>query len=57
MTSILAGQVRHILTGLGYLGAAEGATSDSLEALLGGIVLALLGHLWSWLAKRRERPA
>ncbi|WP_158295630.1 hypothetical protein [Crenalkalicoccus roseus] len=57
MTSILAGQARHILTGVGYLGAAEGATSDSLEVLIGSIVLALLGHLWSWLAKRRERAA
>lgn len=53
MTSVIAGQARHVLTGLGYTGAATGAAGDSLEALVGGIVIALVGHLWSWLAKRR----
>jgi hypothetical protein len=52
MSPILAGQLRHVVTLAGGAVAGTGAATDSLEAALGGLVLAALGHLWSWLSKR-----
>jgi len=52
MTPILAGQLRHAITAAGGAVAGGGAASDSLEAVIGGAVLAVLGALWSWLSKR-----
>lgn len=52
MNSILAGQVRHVLTGLGGAVAGSGVVADSTEAAVGGIVMWLIGQAWSWLAKR-----
>lgn len=50
---VLAGQIRHVLSFAGGAGVAGGVAADTLEAAIGGLVLALLGHALSWLAKRR----
>ena len=54
MNSILAGQIRHVLTGFGGVAAGTGVAADSMEAAIGGIVMWIVGQLWSWIAKRRE---
>ncbi|MBU8540795.1 Pam3-gp28 family putative phage holin [Falsiroseomonas tokyonensis] len=61
MSEKLAGQVRHLLTFAGGAIAGEpvlnGATADSLEQIVGGIVLTLAMQAWSWVAKQREARA
>lgn len=52
MNPILAGQLRHVLTAAGGAVVGTGAATESLEAAVGGIVIALAGHLWSWLSKK-----
>ena len=52
MNPILAGQLRHVLTGVGGAVAGTGAVSDSMEAAIGGIALWGIGQIWSWIAKR-----
>lgn len=52
MNPILAGQLRHVLTGVGGAVAGTGAIADSTEAAIGGIVLWGIGQIWSWVSKR-----
>ena len=54
MDTVLAGQLRHVMTATGGAVAGAAVVAESLEAIIGGIVLALLGHVWSWLAKRER---
>lgn len=52
MNPIFAGQLRHVITAAGGAVLGTGAATESLEAMLGGLVIALAGHVWSWLSKR-----
>jgi hypothetical protein len=52
MSPILAGQLRHVLTAAGGAVAGGAVATQTLEAALGGLLLALAGHLWSWFEKR-----
>lgn len=61
MNEKLAGQVRHILGAVGGAIAGEpvlaGAAPESLEQIIGGLVLTLAMQAWSWWAKRRAEAA
>jgi len=52
MSPILAGQLRHVLTALGGAAAGGSVATGSLETALGGLLLALAGHLWSYFEKK-----
>lgn len=52
----ITGLVRHLMSAGGTWLAAEGiATASQTEAITGGVV-ALLGLVWSWIAKADNNP-
>ena len=52
MNPILAGQIRHVLTGVGGAVTGLSFTAESLEAAVGGLVLWVIGQAWSAWVKR-----
>jgi hypothetical protein len=52
MNPILAGQLRHVLTGIGGAVTGMSFTAESLEAAIGGLVLWGIGQAWSAWGKR-----
>lgn len=58
MSEKLRGQVRHVLTLAGGAIAGEpvlaGTLEDSVAQIVAGVAVALIGHVWSWFAKRGQ---
>lgn len=59
MNEVVKGQIRHLLTFAGGAIAGQpvvaGVAPDSMEQIIGGLVIALIGQVWSWWAKRQAR--
>ena len=56
MPPILAGQIRHVLTFLGGGLAAVGYVDPAGWEIAAGILVALIGQVWSAVAKWRRGP-
>lgn len=51
---IILGLIRHLLTAGGGILAAKGYTDDATVEVVAGSVVAIVGAIWSVLAKRKS---
>lgn len=54
-TPKIQGQVRHLLTAFGPLLSYYGIVNDGEWEIWGGVVMAIMGFIWSWRAPEKTQ--